>query len=107
MFIYVDDKFIGTVDNTRNSNENSHKYYNFNKVGTYKVKYVLYDKWERATMIETTVKVESKVRENEIEVYRPDSTLAFRIAFDTKKKMIIKKLIIKMIHKRIIKKMKI
>ena len=84
MFIYVDDKFIGTVDNTRNSNENSHKYYNFNKVGTYKVKYVLYDKWERATMIETTVKVESKVRENEIEVYRPDSTLAFRIAFDTK-----------------------
>ena len=43
MFIYVDDKFIGTVDNTRNSNENSHKYYNFNKVGTYKVKYVLYD----------------------------------------------------------------
>ena len=84
MFIYVDDKFIGTVDNARNSNENSHKYYNFNKVGTYKVKYVLYDKWERATMIETTVKVESKVRENEIEVYRPDSTLAFRIAFDTK-----------------------
>ena len=84
MFIYVDDKLIGTVDNARNSNENSHKYYNFNKVGTYKVKYVLYDKWERATMIETTVKVESKVRENEIEVYRPDSTLAFRIAFDTK-----------------------
>ena len=84
MFIYVDDKLIGTVDNARNSNENSHKYYNFNKVGTYKVKYVLYDKWERVTMIETTVKVESKVRENEIEVYRPDSTLAFRIAFDTK-----------------------
>ena len=84
MFIYVDDKLIGTVDNARNSNENSHKYYNFNKVGTYKVKYVLYDKWERATMIETTVKVESKVRENEIEVYRPDSALAFRIAFDTK-----------------------
>ena len=84
MFIYVDDKLIGTVDNARNSNENSHKYYNFNKVGNYKVKYVLYDKWERATMIETTVKVESKVRENEIEVYRPDSTLAFRIAFDTK-----------------------
>ena len=84
MLIYVDDKLIGTVDNARNSNENSHKYYNFNKVGTYKVKYVLYDKWERATMIETTVKVESKVRENEIEVYRPDSTLAFRIAFDTK-----------------------
>ena len=84
MFIYVDDKLIGTVDNARNSNENSHKYYNFDKVGTYKVKYVLYDKWERATMIETTVKVESKVRENEIEVYRPDSTLAFRIAFDTK-----------------------
>ena len=84
MFIYVDDKLVGTVDNARNSNENSHKYYNFNKVGTYKVKYVLYDKWERATMIETTVKVESKVRENEIEVYRPDSTLAFRIAFDTK-----------------------
>ena len=85
MYIYVDDKLIGNVDNSRNSNENSHKYYNFDKVGTHKVKYVLYDKWERATMIETTVKVESKVRENEIEVYgRDNNTLAFRIAFDTK-----------------------
>ena len=96
MFIYVDDKLIGTVDNARNSNENSHKYYNFNKVGTYKVKYVLYDKWERATMIETTVKVESKVRENEIKVYGPNdlnstSNPKFRIVFDTKNNKILLK----------------
>ncbi|WP_303210897.1 hypothetical protein [uncultured Clostridium sp.] len=84
MYIYVNDELIGTVNQNRNSNENSHREYDFNKVGTYKVKYLLYDKWARTTMIETTVKVESKTRENEIEVYRPDSTLAFRIAFDTK-----------------------
>ena len=84
MYIYVNDELIGTVNQNRNSNENSHREYDFNKVGTYKVKYLLYDKWARTTMIETTVKVESKTRENEIEVYRPDNTLAFRIAFDTK-----------------------
>ena len=96
MYIYVNDELIGTVNQNRNSNENSHREYDFNKVGTYKVKYLLYDKWERTTMIETTVKVESKTRENEIKVYGPndlDSTNnpAFRITFDTKNNKILLK----------------
>ena len=96
MYIYVNDELIGTVNQNRNSNENSHREYDFNKVGTYKVKYLLYDKWERTTMIETTVKVESKTRENEIKVYGPDNlnssnNPAFRITFDTKNNKILLK----------------
>ena len=96
MYIYVNDELIGTVNQNRNSNENSHREYDFNKVGTYKVKYLLYDKWERTTMIETTVKVESKTRENEIKVYGPDNlnssdNPAFRIVFDTKNNKILLK----------------
>ena len=96
MYIYVDDELIGTTNQNRNSNENSHRYYDFNKVGTYKVKYLLYDKWERTTMIETTVKVESKTRENEIKVYGPNNlnssdNPAFRIVFDTKNNKILLK----------------
>ena len=96
MYIYVNDELIGTVNQNRNSNENSHREYNFNKVGTYKVKYLLYDKWERTTMIETTVKVESKTRENEIKVYGPNDlnssdNPAFRIVFDTKNNKILLK----------------
>ena len=96
MYIYVNDELIGTVNQNRNSNENSHRYYDFNKVGTYKVKYLLYDKWGRITMIETTVKVESKTRENEIKVYGPDNlnssnNPAFRITFDTKNNKILLK----------------
>ena len=96
MYIYVNDELIGTVNQNRNSNENSHREYDFNKVGTYKVKYLLYDKWERTTMIETTVKVESKSRENEIKVYGPDNlnssnNPAFRITFDTKNNKILLK----------------
>ena len=96
MYIYVDDELIGTTNQNRNSNEIYHRNYDFNKVGTYKVKYLLYDKWERTTMIETTVKVESKTRENEIKVYGPndlDSTNnpAFRIVFDTKNNKILLK----------------
>ena len=96
MYIYVDDELIGTTNQNRNSSENSHRYYDFNKVGTYKVKYLLYDKWERTTMIETTVKVESKTRENEIKVYGPDNlnssdNPAFRITFDTKNDKILLK----------------
>ena len=96
IYIYVNDELIGTTNQNRNSNENSNRYYDFNKVGTYKVKYLLYDKWERTTMIETTVKVESKTRENEIKVYGPndlDSTNnpAFRITFDTKNNKILLK----------------
>ena len=96
MYIYVNDELIGTVNQNRNSNENSHRYYDFNKVGTYKVKYLLYDKWARTTMIETTVKVESKTRENEIKVYGPNNlnssdNPAFRIVFDTKNNKILLK----------------
>ena len=96
MYIYVNDELIGTTNQNRNSSENSHRYYDFNKVGTYKVKYLLYDKWERTTMIETTVKVESKTRENEIKVYGPDNlnssdNPAFRIVFDTKNNKILLK----------------
>ena len=96
MYIYVNDELIGTVNQNRNSNENSHREYDFNKVGTYKVKYLLYDKWARTTMIETTVKVESKTRENEIKVYAPNdlnstSNPSFRIAFDTKNNKILLK----------------
>ena len=96
MYIYVNDELIGTVNQNRNSSENSHRYYDFNKVGTYKVKYLLYDKWERTTMIETTVKVESKTRENEIKVYGPNdlnssSSPTFRITFDTKNNKILLK----------------
>ena len=96
MYIYVNDELIGTVNQNRNSNENSHREYDFNKVGTYKVKYLLYDKWARTTMIETTVKVESKTRENEIKVYGPNDlnssdNPAFRITFDTKNDKILLK----------------
>jgi hypothetical protein len=96
MYIYVDDELIGTTNQNRNSNEIYHRNYDFNKVGTYKVKYLLYDKWERTTMIETTVKVESKTRENEIKVYGPDdlnstSNPKFRIVFDTKNNKILLK----------------
>ena len=96
MYIYVDDELIGTTNQNRNSNEIYHRNYDFNKVGTYKVKYLLYDKWERTTMIETTVKVESKTRENEIKVYGPDNlnssdNPAFRIVFDTKNNKILLK----------------
>ena len=96
MYRYVNDELIETVNKNRNSSENSHRYYDFNKVGTYKVKYLLYDKWERTTMIETTVKVESKTRENEIKVYGPNdlnstSNPKFRIVFDTKNNKILLK----------------
>ncbi len=96
MYIYVDDELIGTTNQNRNSNEIYHRNYDFNKVGTYKVKYLLYDKWERTTMIETTVKVESKTRENEIKVYGPNdlnstSNPSFRITFDTKNNKILLK----------------
>ncbi len=96
MYIYVNDELIGTTNQNRNSNEIYHRNYDFNKVGTYKVKYLLYDKWERTTMIETTVKVESKTRENEIKVYGPNdldsiNNPKFRIVFDTKNNKILLK----------------
>ena len=96
MSIYINDKLIETVNQNRNSNENYHRNYEFNKVGTYKVKYLLYDSWQRAIEIESTVKVESKTRENEIKVYGPNDlnssdNPAFRITFDTKNDKILLK----------------
>ena len=96
IYIYIDDKLIGTSDNNSDNNSQLYSNYNFNKVGTYKVKYLLYDSWQRATEIETTVKVESKTRENEIKVYGPNDlnssdNAAFRIVFDTKNNKILLK----------------
>ena len=96
IYIYIDDKLIGTFDNNSDNNSQLYSNYNFNKVGTYKVKYLLYDSWQRANEIETTVKVESKTRENEIKVYGPDNlnssnNPAFRITFDTKNNKILLK----------------
>ena len=59
--------------------------YSFNKVGIYEVEYKIYDSWGRATLKKSTINVQSKVRENEIEVYGPNNDLAFRITFDTNK----------------------
>ena len=96
IYIYIDDKLIGTSDNNSDNNSQLYSNYNFNKVGTYKVKYLLYDSWQRAIEIETTVKVESKTRENEIKVYGPNdlnliNNPAFRITFDTKNNKILLK----------------
>ena len=81
IYIYIDDKFIGNVDN--NNNSQLYTNYNFDEVRTYNIEYKLYDSWNRETIERSTVKVESKVRENEIEVYGPNQQLAFRITFDT------------------------
>ncbi|WP_301953884.1 hypothetical protein [uncultured Clostridium sp.] len=81
IYIYIDDKLIGNVDN--NNNSQLYTNYNFDEVGTYNIEYKLYDSWNRETIERSTVKVESKVRENEIEVYGPNQQLAFRITFDT------------------------
>ena len=81
IYIYIDDKLIGNVDN--NNNSQLYTNYNFDEVRTYNIEYKLYDSWNRETIERSTVKVESKVRENEIEVYGPNQQLAFRITFDT------------------------
>ena len=81
IYIYIDDKLIGNVDN--NNNSQLYTNYNFDEVRTYNIEYKLYDSWNRETVERSTVKVESKVRENEIEVYGPNQQLAFRITFDT------------------------
>ena len=81
IYIYIDDKLIGNVDN--NNNSQLYTNYNFDEVRTYNIEYKLYDSWNRETIERSTIKVESKVRENEIEVYGPNQQLAFRITFDT------------------------
>ena len=78
VFVYVNDNLVTHL----NENPNICNY-DFNKLGTYKVEYKLYDTWRRATLKEASINVESKVRENEIEVYGVDGNLSFKIIFDT------------------------
>ena len=78
VFVYVNDNIVTHL----NENPNICNY-DFNKLGTYKVEYKLYDNWGRATLKEASINVESKVRENEIEVYGVDGNLSFKIIFDT------------------------
>ena len=78
VFVYVNDNLVTHL----NENPNICNY-DFNKLGTYKVEYKLYDTWGRATLKEASINVESKVRENEIEVYGVDGSLSFKIIFDT------------------------
>ena len=78
VFVYVNDNLVTHL----NENPNICNY-DFNKLGTYKVEYKLYDTWGRATLKEASINVESKVRENEIEIYGIDGNLSFKIIFDT------------------------
>ncbi len=78
VFVYVNDNLVTHL----NENPNICNY-DFNKLGNYKVEYKLYDTWGRATLKEASINVESKVRENEIEVYGVDGNLSFKIIFDT------------------------
>ena len=78
VFVYVNDNLVTHL----NENPNICNY-DFNKLGTYKVEYKLYDTWGRATLKEASINVESKVRENEIEIYGIDGILSFKIIFDT------------------------
>ena len=78
VFVYVNDNLVTHL----NENPNICNY-DFNKLGTYKVEYKLYDTWGRATLKEASINVESKVRENEIEVYGIYGNLSFKIIFDT------------------------
>ena len=78
VFVYVNDNLVTHLNENLNICN-----YDFNKLGTYKVEYKLYDTWGRATLKEASINVESKVRENEIEVYGIDENLSFKIIFDT------------------------
>ena len=62
---------------------NDTKEYTFNSLGTYDIEYVLYDSWGRGILKEVTITVESKVRDNKIEVYDANNNLSFKVTFDT------------------------
>lgn len=57
--------------------------YKFNELGTYKIDYTVYDSWGRGTLKTVNITVEAKVRDNEINVYKTNNDLAFKIKFDT------------------------
>lgn len=83
--VYVDESLVNG-----NSVENSANY-NFDSIGKYTVHYYINDSWGRATIREQTITVESKVRENEIEVYGPNQDLAFKVTFNTTNNQIVLK----------------
>ena len=83
--VYVDERLVND-----NSVENSANY-TFDSIGKYTVHYYINDSWGRATIYEQTITVESKVRENEIEVYGPNQDLAFKVTFNTTNNQIVLK----------------
>ncbi|MFQ7439261.1 putative mucin/carbohydrate-binding domain-containing protein [Romboutsia timonensis] len=83
--VYVDENLVNY-----NSVENSANY-TFDSIGKYTVHYYINDSWGRATIYEQTITVESKVRENEIEVYGPNQDLAFKVTFNTTNNQIVLK----------------
>ena len=83
--VYVDESLVND-----NSVENSANY-TFDSIGKYTVHYYINDSWGRATIYEQTITVESKVRENEIEVYGPNQDLAFKATFNTTNNQIVLK----------------
>ena len=56
--------------------------YTFDKLGTYNVQYAIQDSWGRAVLQEATISVESKVKENSIDVYDSNNSLAFKVKFN-------------------------
>lgn len=83
--VYVDERLVN--DNSVKNSAN----YNFDSIGKYTVHYYINDSWGRATIREQTITVESKVRENEIEVYGPNQDLAFKATFNTTNNQIVLK----------------
>ena len=74
------DNVIVRINGKTIENKTSHT---FDKLGTYNVEYILTDSWGRSVLQEYTITVESKVKENSIEVYGPNNTLAFKVMFNT------------------------
>ena len=83
--VYVDESLVN--DNSVENGAN----YTFDSIGKYTVHYYINDSWGRATIHEQTITVESKVRENEIEVYGPNQDLAFKATFNTTNNQIVLK----------------
>ncbi len=75
----TNNSIIISIDGKVIANKND---YTFDKLGTYTVQYTIQDSWGRTVTQISTILVESKVKENSIEVYAPDRTLAFKVKFD-------------------------
>ena len=72
---------IVTVNDEIISNSNLN--YTFNHTGDYTVTYRVTDSWGRTTQVVSNIKVQSKSKENTIDVYGPDNILAFKVTFNT------------------------